>query len=124
MPFCEREKLQSGVLTLLPVSSKAQLAEFFTKAIAPTPISTFISKLRMINIHGPSCEGMLKLKENDEENKGYSPEATKAVKSNVNADLVSGTDTCARLMELIHGVDMGARAYGREKSELDGIHGM
>lgn len=32
-----REKLQSGMMKLLRVSSKAQLADFFTKALAPTP---------------------------------------------------------------------------------------
>lgn len=35
-----REKLQSGMMKLLPVSSKAQLVDFFTKALPPTLFST------------------------------------------------------------------------------------
>jgi len=59
-------KLQERVLHLLPISSKEQLAYFFTKAL-PIPVFTpFISKLGMIDVyHDPACGRMLNY-ENDE----------------------------------------------------------
>lgn len=54
-----REKLQSGLGRLLPISSKGQLADFFTKALQPQAFLSFISKLNMLDIyHGLACGGM------------------------------------------------------------------
>ena len=71
-----RTKLQEGVLRLLPISSKEQLADFFTKALPPPLFTPFISKLGMIDIyHTPACGGMLNY-ENDEKGKiGFSHES-------------------------------------------------
>jgi len=55
-----REKLQANILKLLPVSSKDQLADFFTKALLPQPFNTLLSKLGMLDIyHSPTCGGIL-----------------------------------------------------------------
>jgi hypothetical protein len=55
-----REKLQAGVMKLLPVSSKDQLANFFTKSLLPQPFGVFLAKLGMVNIyHPPTCGGVL-----------------------------------------------------------------
>jgi hypothetical protein len=41
---------------LLPISTKVQLADFFTKALTPKVFHTFISKLGMLNLfHAPAC---------------------------------------------------------------------
>jgi len=51
-------------MKLLPVSSKDQLADFFTKPLLPQPFST--SKLGMLNIyHSPACGGILENEEKD-----------------------------------------------------------
>jgi hypothetical protein len=51
-----RDKLHSGVFKLLPISTKVQLADFFTKALPPKAFNTFISKLGMLNLfHAPAC---------------------------------------------------------------------
>jgi hypothetical protein len=53
-----RDKVQQGTFKLLPVSSKSQLADFFTKALPPKVFNSFISKLAMINIyHSPAACG-------------------------------------------------------------------
>lgn len=53
-----REKVQNGVLRLLPISSKSQLADFFTKALHPGVFVPFLSKLGMTNLyHAPACRG-------------------------------------------------------------------
>jgi len=53
-----RNKIQDGVLRLLPISSKEQLANFFTKALPPPFFVPFISKLGMIDIYyAPACGG-------------------------------------------------------------------
>lgn len=52
-----REKLQSGLMKLLPISSKSQLADFFTKALPPQVFSSFISKLSMLDIYHAQLEG-------------------------------------------------------------------
>jgi hypothetical protein len=55
-----REKVQAGVLKLLPVSSKEQVADFFTKSLLPQPFSNLLSKLGMVNIYqSPTCGGLL-----------------------------------------------------------------
>ncbi|XP_058772530.1 uncharacterized mitochondrial protein AtMg00810-like [Vicia villosa] len=46
-----REKVQKGILKLLPISSSEQLADFLTKALPPPKFHYFISKLNMINIY-------------------------------------------------------------------------
>jgi len=61
-----RAKLQANILKLLPVSSKDQLANFFTKALLPQPFSTLLSKLGMLDIyHPPTCGGILHNKDLD-----------------------------------------------------------
>ena len=46
-----REKVQSGLLKLLPISSSMQLADIFTKSLPPTMFQLLVSKLGMLNIH-------------------------------------------------------------------------
>ena len=46
-----REKIQQGMMRLLPISSKEQLADFLTKPLQPSKFQSFISKLGMINIY-------------------------------------------------------------------------
>jgi hypothetical protein len=51
-----RDRVQHGTFKLLPISTKAQLADFFTKALPPKTFNTFISKLNLLNIyHTPAC---------------------------------------------------------------------
>ena len=50
-----REKLNSGLIHLLPISTKLQLADIFTKSLHPSPFSSIISKFGMVNIHSPTC---------------------------------------------------------------------
>ncbi|KAK2454457.1 putative mitochondrial protein [Trifolium repens] len=52
-----REKVQKGILKLLPVSTKDQIADFLTKALPPPKFHDFISKLSMINIYHDKLEG-------------------------------------------------------------------
>lgn len=55
-----RDKVQSGVLRLLPISSKEQLADFFTKALPPPKFTPFISKPGMLDLyHAPACRGVV-----------------------------------------------------------------
>jgi hypothetical protein len=62
-----REKLQAGIMKLLPVSSSDQLADFFTKPLLPQPFNTLLFKLGMLDIyHSPACGGLL---EKEEENR-------------------------------------------------------
>ncbi|MCI08252.1 copia protein, partial [Trifolium medium] len=61
-----RDKDQQGVFKLLPISTKSQLADFFTKALPPKSFNSFISKLSMLNIyHAPACGRVLN--ENDQQ---------------------------------------------------------
>jgi hypothetical protein len=46
-----REKLQQGVFKLLPIHTKSQLADFFTKPLPPKAFLSFISKLNMLDIY-------------------------------------------------------------------------
>jgi hypothetical protein len=60
-----REKLQSGILKLMPVSSQDQVADFFTKALLPKTFNALLSKLGLINIYQPpTCGGLLQNDEN------------------------------------------------------------
>ncbi|XP_020211788.1 uncharacterized protein LOC109796531 [Cajanus cajan] len=49
-----REKVQAGIVHLLPVRSAHQLADVFTKPLASGPFHLNISKLGMCNIHLPA----------------------------------------------------------------------
>ncbi|KAG8500117.1 hypothetical protein CXB51_003559 [Gossypium anomalum] len=49
-----REKVQSGVIKLLPCSFKDQLADIFTKALAAVPFQIMLSKLGLLSIHSPA----------------------------------------------------------------------
>ena len=49
-----REKLQSGFLKTLHVSSHHQLADILTKALHPTQFHLLLSKMGIKNIHAPS----------------------------------------------------------------------
>jgi hypothetical protein len=63
-----RDKVQQGTFKLLPVSSKSQLADFFTKALPPKVFNSFISKLAMINIyHSPACGRVTQLQNQAQE---------------------------------------------------------
>nr|KYP49610.1 Retrovirus-related Pol polyprotein from transposon TNT 1-94 [Cajanus cajan] len=46
-----REKLQSGLLKLLPVASPHQLADIFTKSLSPSMFTALYSKLGMLNLY-------------------------------------------------------------------------
>jgi hypothetical protein len=62
-----RDKVQQGTFKLLPISTKSQLADFFTKALPPKVFNSFISKLAMINIyHSPACGRVLQLNNQDD----------------------------------------------------------
>lgn len=45
------EKVLAGVVHLMPVTSKEQVADIFTKSLQPGPFNTLQSKLGMIDIH-------------------------------------------------------------------------
>ena len=49
-----REKLQVGLIRLLPVASLAQIADLCTKALRSHVFSSLVSKLGLINIHSPA----------------------------------------------------------------------
>jgi len=50
-------------MKLLPVSSKDQLVDFFTKPLLPQPFHSLLFKLGMLDIyHVPSCGGLLENK--------------------------------------------------------------
>jgi hypothetical protein len=46
-----REKLQRGILKLLPISREEQLADFLTKALPSPKFNSFVSKLGMLDIY-------------------------------------------------------------------------
>jgi hypothetical protein len=61
-----RDKVQAGIMKLLPVFSKDQLTDFFTKPLLPQPFNILLSKLGMLNIyHSPACGGILENEEKD-----------------------------------------------------------
>lgn len=47
-----RDKVQDKVVHLMPVPTKAQIADVYTKALHPSQFDFFISKLNMKDIHG------------------------------------------------------------------------
>ncbi|GAU41219.1 hypothetical protein TSUD_128950 [Trifolium subterraneum] len=46
-----REKVQQGLLKLLPISTQEQLADFLTKALPSPKFNSFVSKLGMLDIY-------------------------------------------------------------------------
>jgi hypothetical protein len=46
-----REKLHQGIFKLLPIHTKSQLADFFTKPLPPKSFQFFITKLNMFDIY-------------------------------------------------------------------------
>jgi hypothetical protein len=61
-----REKLQHGILKLLPVSSQEQLADFFTKSLLPKHFTSLLSKMELKDIYQlPSCGGISEYAENE-----------------------------------------------------------
>ncbi|CAJ2643328.1 unnamed protein product [Trifolium pratense] len=62
-----RDKVQQGLFRLLPISTKSQLADFFTKALPPKSFNSFISKLGMLNLyHAPACGRVLSVENTSE----------------------------------------------------------
>jgi hypothetical protein len=45
------EKLMTDIMKLLHVTSKGQLADFFTKSLLPRPFSILLSKLGLVDIY-------------------------------------------------------------------------
>ncbi|GAU41486.1 hypothetical protein TSUD_239620 [Trifolium subterraneum] len=52
-----REKVQQGLLRLLPISTDDQLADCLTKPLAAPKFNSFISKLGLFDIYEPKLEG-------------------------------------------------------------------
>jgi hypothetical protein len=52
-----REKLQQGILRLLPISTEDQLADCLTKALPAPKFNGFIHKLGLKDIYAPKLEG-------------------------------------------------------------------
>ncbi|MCH99592.1 copia protein, partial [Trifolium medium] len=52
-----REKIQQGMLILLPISTEDQLADCLTKALPAPKFSNFIHKLGLRDIYKPKLEG-------------------------------------------------------------------
>lgn len=48
------EKLQSKLIYLVPVSTKSQLADAFTKPLHSPSLSSILSKLELYSIHSPT----------------------------------------------------------------------
>ena len=62
-----RKKIQEGILKTAHISTKFQLADVFTKALPATLLSSHVSKMGIVNYYAPSCGGVLKNEnENDE----------------------------------------------------------
>ncbi|XP_020229223.1 uncharacterized protein LOC109810225 [Cajanus cajan] len=77
-----REKLLTGLMHLLPVSSSHQLADIFTKALSPRLFHLNLSKLELLDIFKPpTCEGL-----NEEE-----PKASRIVKTTTSAQFYNNT---------------------------------
>lgn len=49
-----RDRIDSGVLKLLPIRSSSQLADMFTKALPASVLQSFMAKMGIFNLHGPS----------------------------------------------------------------------
>ncbi|GAU22921.1 hypothetical protein TSUD_326940 [Trifolium subterraneum] len=58
------DKVLQGTFKLLPISSKSQIADFFTKPLPPKVFNMFISKLGMLNLyHTPACGRVTNMKD-------------------------------------------------------------
>jgi hypothetical protein len=69
-----RDKIQDGILKTLHVASAHQLVDIFTKPLGFASFSSLLSKLGILNIHSPTCGGILqnsssKLKHCEEHNR-------------------------------------------------------
>jgi hypothetical protein len=53
------EKLINGLIKLLPINTKDQPTDIFTKALEPTPFQYIFSKLGIHNIYSPTCGRIL-----------------------------------------------------------------
>jgi hypothetical protein len=61
-----REKIQAGVMRLLPVTSQHQTADMFTKASGPRKFHECMLKLGMVDIYQPPvCKVVLTHEENE-----------------------------------------------------------
>jgi hypothetical protein len=59
-----REKVQQGMLRLLPIPTQEQVADCLTKALPVAKFNTFISKLGLIDIYqAPACGKLLKIED-------------------------------------------------------------
>ena len=56
-----RKKLKKGLIHLLPTSTTEQLADIYTKALSPQSFKNICSKLGLINICSPTCEGFQRI---------------------------------------------------------------
>ena len=54
-----KDKLQAGVIHLLPISISNEVVDIFTKPFAASPFSSFHSKLGMLDFHTPTYRGVL-----------------------------------------------------------------
>ncbi|XP_061339281.1 uncharacterized mitochondrial protein AtMg00810-like [Gastrolobium bilobum] len=54
-----RDKIRSGLLRLLPVSSANQVADMFTKSLSSSLFISGVSKLGLVNLLSPACGGLL-----------------------------------------------------------------
>ncbi|GAU44717.1 hypothetical protein TSUD_400290 [Trifolium subterraneum] len=53
-----RDKIQAGILHLLPVGSKDQVADILTKSLHPGPFNSLQTKLGLLDIHSSLREGV------------------------------------------------------------------
>ena len=56
-----REKVQSGVISPVFVSSHEQTSDMFTKSISPIPLQSSLRKLGLVDIFAPTLGGVLEL---------------------------------------------------------------
>jgi hypothetical protein len=69
-----REKLQAGVMKLLPITSQDQIADFFTKSLLPQPFHLLLSKLGLVDIYQPPpCGGLLHNEDNSKDTSDNNP---------------------------------------------------
>uniref|UniRef100_A0A2N9G504 Uncharacterized protein n=1 Tax=Fagus sylvatica TaxID=28930 RepID=A0A2N9G504_FAGSY len=88
-----RDKIKDGILKTLHVASAHQLVDIFTKPLGFASFSSLLSKLGILNIHSPTCGGVLhnsssKLKHCEEQNQELKLEEEQLeVKTEQNAQL-------------------------------------
>lgn len=80
-----RDKIQVGVIHLLPIASKEQVADILTKYLQPGPFTDLQRKLGMLNIHS-SLSGRVKVQNKDQS-------ASEMTKSTEDATLVKAFAT-------------------------------